>query len=472
MANSRFKQISLIILCQTACVAVGLWMEHQFATSSVHRIAMEQARTEVETLAERGRENLAELSFDAIAADVQLQSQIRNQLESDAPNDGGSLIVDRNWRVVLAAQDSPNVQTVHPTVGEQIDWMPFDDSSKPNTKVLQGSFNIANGEHLAAARMLTSGVGYVVVYRPVANVLLSSTMLIRSLPWLSGVTLLWTSALLASVITLLLTRFYDGVDRERKQAASEMLLRTQNLVRTRDAVIFGLAKLADSRDPETGEHLERISIYSTTFAATLRRHPNYSNIVSSSFVRLIGISSALHDIGKVGIQDSILRKPAELTPSEHESMQSHTTIGADCIKEIEQRLGSSNFLHMAHEIAMAHHERWDGKGYPNGLSGESIPLAARIVAIADVYDALSSKRVYKPEFPHDECVALIRDEAGKQFDPNLVEVWLSIEPKFRDIALQYAGAPLDERFREVPPDSGKIQPLRKEALAATSSSAK
>jgi response regulator RpfG family c-di-GMP phosphodiesterase len=236
---------------------------------------------------------------------------------------------------------------------------------------------------------------------------------------------------------MLLARFHDQAEKERARSLAEGMRQRQDLIRTRDAVVFGLAKLADSRDPETGDHLERISVYSTMLATVLRQHPRYNKQVTPAFVRLIGISSALHDIGKVGVEDEILRKPGALTSGERVRMQAHPLIGGDCLREIEQRLGSSNFLQMAREIALAHHERWDGSGYPHGLRGEEIPLAARIVAIADVYDALSSRRVYKDPRAHDECVEIIRNAAGTQFDPDLVDAWLTIAPKFAEVSQRY-----------------------------------
>ena len=145
----------------------------------------------------------------------------------------------------------------------------------------------------------------------------------------------------------------------------------------------------------------------------------------------------------MGIADRILRKPGSLNDNERAIMATHTTIGGECLREIEQRLGSSNFLQMAREIALHHHERWDGNGYPVGLAGTAIPLSARIVAIVDVYDALSSKRVYKQAISHNECVAVIREEAGKHFDPDLVDVWLRIETTFHDISRQHNGDPPD-----------------------------
>jgi response regulator RpfG family c-di-GMP phosphodiesterase len=170
----------------------------------------------------------------------------------------------------------------------------------------------------------------------------------------------------------------------------------------------------------------------------LRRLPTYRDQITPAFIRLIGISSALHDIGKVGVEDQILLKPGALSDDERLRMQLHTRLGSDCIQEIETQLGTLNFLQMAREIALYHHERWDGRGYPTGLAGEAIPLAARIVAIADVYDALSVRRVYKTAMPHQQCVDIIRREAGKQFDPALVEVFLSIADEFAEIARQFS----------------------------------
>jgi HD-GYP domain-containing protein (c-di-GMP phosphodiesterase class II) len=248
----------------------------------------------------------------------------------------------------------------------------------------------------------------------------------------------WICGLQCVAAWLLLQRVNGQQHKKDQQSHEETLLTAKELVRTRDAVIFGLAKLAESRDPDTGHHLERIALYATRLASALRRHPKYRNVVSLSFVRMIGISSALHDIGKVGVEDSILLKPGKLTDVERFRIQIHTTLGGDCIRQIEQRLGNSNFLQMAREIAFFHHERWDGNGYPHKLKGEEIPLSARIVAIADTYDAMAVKRVYKEAYPHEVCVDRIRREAGQQFDPDLVEVFLTIEQQFRDIAQSFS----------------------------------
>ncbi len=264
---------------------------------------------------------------------------------------------------------------------------------------------------------------------------------------------LWVCGLQSALVWLVYSRLQGEHARRQTQSQEENLLRAQELVRVQEAVILGLAKLAESRDTDTGLHLDRIALYSSKLASALKRDPRYVRHVSSTFLRMIGTSSALHDIGKVGISDSILLKPGPLTPEERTKMQRHTTIGGECIRQIQRRSGTSDFLDMAYEIAMFHHERWDGKGYPKRLRGEEIPLAARIVAIADVYDALSMERCYKPAYPHEQCVQMIRREAGQQFDPNLVEVFLGMESQFREIARrlrEHSAAPAEPCVPESP----------------------
>lgn len=256
---------------------------------------------------------------------------------------------------------------------------------------------------------------------------------------INGLTIFWSIGTLGGAAWLISSRIQGEQERQTLETREEALKRARELEQMRDAVIFGLAKLAESRDPDTGMHLERISLYSTRLARAARRHPRFRDQVTPLFVQTIGISSALHDIGKVGVEDSILLKPGPLTPSERARITDHARIGGECIHQIQRRIGDSSFLKMAHEIAMHHHERWDGTGYPTGQVGVSIPLSARIVAIADVYDALSVKRVYKEALPHDTCVERITASAGYQFDPDLIDVFLSVESEFREIA---------ERFRD------------------------
>lgn len=199
-----------------------------------------------------------------------------------------------------------------------------------------------------------------------------------------------------------------------------------------DLTIFGLARLAESRDPETGAHLERVGSYCEIVARTLQQTGNYVDQVDDNFISTIALSSSLHDIGKVGVPDSVLQKPGKLTPEEFEIMKQHAKIGGDTLLAIERHLnwGDSTFLTMGRQIAYCHHEKWDGSGYPAGLSGYDIPLPARIMALADVYDALTSKRCYKDAFSHSHAAEIIHDSKGKHFDPVLIDIFDIAEPQF------------------------------------------
>lgn len=204
-------------------------------------------------------------------------------------------------------------------------------------------------------------------------------------------------------------------------------------IETRDVTIFALARLAESRDPETGQHLERIRRYARILAEDLRRSGASGQVITPDDVRLIHLTSPLHDIGKVGIPDSILLKPGRLTECEFEIMKSHTVIGAETLEAASAQYPDVAYLRVAAQIARTHHERFDGSGYPAGLAGRAIPLCGRIVAVADVYDALTSKRVYKPAFPHDVARGMIVEAAGSHFDPEVVAAFERQMQRFLDI---------------------------------------
>ena len=237
----------------------------------------------------------------------------------------------------------------------------------------------------------------------------------------------------ASVLSAMLVvrRYENRLARINRGLETKVEKRSRSLMKTRDAVIFGLARLAESRDDETGEHLDRIHEYVEALA---RQVAADTGLLNDRQVQLMALTSSLHDIGKVGIPDAILRKPGRLDDHERERMRRHTTIGGDCLIAIKQRLGEDDFLEMACHIALAHHERWDGSGYPFGLAGEMIPLPARIVAVADVYDALTSRRIYKAPMPHEQAKRIILDGAGTQFDGTVVTAFMRIENRFRSIA--------------------------------------
>lgn len=220
---------------------------------------------------------------------------------------------------------------------------------------------------------------------------------------------------------------------------AELCVRLRSFIRmlsldTWDLTIFALAKLASSRDKETGSHLERIREYCRVLALTLSKSQKYGKIINGDFIEALYRTSPLHDIGKVGVPDSVLQKPGPLTKSEFEIMKLHTLIGAETLEAAMKQNPDAGFLRMARDIALTHHERYDGSGYPHGRKAEDIPLAGRIVAVADAYDAITTKRVYKVPSTHEQAHALILKDSGTHFDPDVVNAYVKCEAQF--VAIQ------------------------------------
>ena len=218
----------------------------------------------------------------------------------------------------------------------------------------------------------------------------------------------------------------------------EVALRTLEVQAIQDVTIMAMTSLAETRDNETGNHIRRTQLYVKALAEHLRDHPRFAHLLTDRMVDLLYKSAPLHDIGKIGIPDAILLKPGKLTVEEFEIMKTHTTLGRNAIEEAERRLGMRvAFLSVSKEIAYSHQEKWDGSGYPEGLKGDAIPVSARLMAVADVYDALISKRVYKPAFPHEQACATIVKGRGTHFDPDMVDAFVAIAQDFLHISQRY-----------------------------------
>ena len=227
------------------------------------------------------------------------------------------------------------------------------------------------------------------------------------------------------------------LEQQNEQLEQRVQERTLEITHTQDVAIYCLASLAETRDNETGNHIRRTQHYVKALAEYLKDHPRFKHILSDDAIRLIYKSAPLHDIGKVGIPDRILLKPSKLNQEEWQEMKLHATYGQEAINRAEKELGSTSFLDHAREIAHAHHEKWDGTGYPQGLVGDEIPISGRLMAVADVYDALISKRVYKDALPHKQAVEIIIDGKGTHFDPDVVDAFLSLENQFISIAERF-----------------------------------
>ena len=229
--------------------------------------------------------------------------------------------------------------------------------------------------------------------------------------------------------------------REIVVKSEEVLRHKQMVINMHGATIAAFRALAETRDNETGAHIRRTQSYVKALAEKACDLPRFASELDEQSIQLLFESAPLHDIGKVAIPDAILLKPGKLTDEEWVIMRRHCEYGRDALLVAEGAQGkSTDFLSLAREIAYGHHERWDGKGYPLGVSGEKIPLSARLMALADVYDALITRRVYKPAFPHEKAVEIIAEGRGTHFDPDLVDSMLEIESSFQQIAINNADA--------------------------------
>ena len=211
--------------------------------------------------------------------------------------------------------------------------------------------------------------------------------------------------------------------------------RTRELLLTQEVTIECMASVAEFRDPETGNHIKRTQIYVKELALKLKERSKFKDYLDDETINMLYLSAPLHDIGKVGIPDSILLKPGKLTDEEMAIMKKHTIYGSEAIAKSEKKLLKTSFLKYAREISISHHEKWDGSGYPYGLKGDEIPISGRLMALADVYDALISKRVYKPSIPHERVVEMIIEGKGTHFDPEVVDAFIALQGKFKEISI-------------------------------------
>jgi adenylate cyclase len=289
-------------------------------------------------------------------------------------------------------------------------------------------------------------------------VLLALTIVLRFSTWFTGLTLfgflcivpLSSAALLESsqmfispvptMVVFIVSFALLALTRFRSEELL-VLYRERQLTAAKDCAIVGWAALAETRDPETGNHIFRTQKYIRAMAQHLAHHQTLEYRIQPKEVDLLVKSSPLHDVGKIGVPDAILLKPGPLTPAEFEEMKKHTLCGAEALAKAEAASGltdDTSFLKTAREIALTHHEKWDGTGYPHGLAGENIPLCGRLMALADVYDALISDRVYKKAMSHEAAANIIRNGRGTHFDPEIVNVFEALEDQFLAISLEHA----------------------------------
>lgn len=245
-------------------------------------------------------------------------------------------------------------------------------------------------------------------------------------------------------------RAADFLKDQNHYLETEVEKRTREVSAIQDVTILVMASLAETRDSDTGNHIRRTQYYVKALAEKLKNHPRFSHILTDQMIETLFKSAPLHDIGKVGIPDHILLKPGKLTPEEFEIMKTHTTLGRDAIEHAESRLGMEvEFLNIAKEIAYFHQEKWDGSGYPTGISGDEIPISARLMALADVYDALISRRVYKEGMPHEKAISIILEGKSSHFDPDVVDAFIELHEQFKAIAERFVDSDDDLHTKEI-----------------------
>ncbi len=253
------------------------------------------------------------------------------------------------------------------------------------------------------------------------------------------------SIVLARVKTQLSLKAMDDFLRDQNHfLESEVAKRLLEVTAVQDVTILAMASLAETRDSDTGNHLRRTQFYIKALAEKLRDHPRFSALLTTANIQAIFKSAPLHDIGKVGIPDRILLKPGRLEPHEIEIMKTHTTLGYNAILNAERALGTPvEFLSFAMDIALSHQEKWDGSGYPQGLAGDAIPIAARLMAVADVYDALICRRIYKRAMSHEGAVQIMLEGRGTHFDADILDAFIAIQTEFLAIAQRFADTEVD-----------------------------
>ena len=438
--RSRGSLIAATVLLQALVVGLGWWGTMQLARSSISVRLREQV-TEENARAVTSLSTAITRTIDApITKGDNTWDETKRLIGSfQLPSQSGLVVVTKSGEVLTAANQPRGIANHPPMVIPDADTLAntvvtllpgretmFLKELNPGTVVIGETPWFGEDSYVAVLDNAAAGVK-VVAFQTKSAVAAAERQF-------ADAVLFWASLLGAVVLgitiagSIVLVNNYDTiVMRFNRKLEEEVERRTRRGLAIRNGLVFGLAKLADYRDTDTGKHLERICRYCELLAQNLLgKHPE----IDRAWIERLKLASSMHDIGKVGIPDSILLKPGPLTPEERHQMETHAAIGADTLIAIRNHVGDDDLLNMSIQVALCHHEKYDGTGYPNKLSGDQIPLCARIVALADMYDALTSKRVYKAAMSHEKARAIIDEQYGRHFDPAIAQVFTQIHDQF------------------------------------------
>lgn len=429
--------VAMLVMSQLGCMTFGvLWASHwlhEAFNQIIHRSAESQAQTVALSLARKTGD------LPPTGSPERLQQIFA---EADVPHDGFVTAVRLDDGAVAASsrQTPASINSSAPLSSQLLnrgaDSQPLlaaiHSTENSDQVFVSGTMVVDERTYDVTALELPKQNTAIVVAMSEASLDHLVAQLITPLIYVGFVL---TGAVVAAtaLCTIFLVRRFDSTLLEVSSSLErEVDRRTLALQRSRNAVVFGLAKLAESRDKDAGQHLERLRTYVTVLASELAKH---NPSIDHHYVANLAIASALHDVGKMGVPDAVILKLGKLTAAERRAMQMHTVLGDECLASVERMFGDHDqFLTLGREVAAAHHEQWDGSGYPYGLQGKEIPLSARIVALADVYDALTSHREYRPAANHAEAREWIVSHYGSQFDPEVVEAFIAREADFAKIS--------------------------------------
>lgn len=425
--------IGFVVLIQAILVGIG-WVVIFNATferiaSNVEEIIIDNNRMVSQGLID----SIGELpstydEFDTLWS--RAQSLIE---EADFSAGGFACILDENGAIVCHTdlKENPSLRSVQ--LGDQL-IVPITETNSPTTindsgkDLTEGTVQFGvDGKHYVATQVISKGGARLLVHQPVSGLNATSSDMSSGIVFrivLVGVPIL----VLTSIVGYFLIRRHSTqIQHWAEHLEDRVEERTQKLQASREGIVLALATLADYRDNETGQHIRRISEYCVILARNLQ---STHDEITDEWIEQIRLASMLHDIGKVEVPDAVLRKRGKLTDQEYELIKRHPRIGADTLILVYQKIQGDPLIQMAIEICLHHHEKWDGGGYPNGLHREEIPLSARITALADVFDALVSSRVYKPAMPLQKVREIIHEGAGDHFDPQVVQCFESAFDEF------------------------------------------
>jgi HD-GYP domain-containing protein (c-di-GMP phosphodiesterase class II) len=435
--------IGVLVAGQILLLAGGFATLAQWLERDVRALVREQVLATNQQIAVQMSHAIEQMELATAEVGTRDWQQLQTFIEQiELPNEGFLCIASSKDGRMLCHPDFENDPAVRAQAPGQA-TLHSADGGEPGPiidRVTQGQLAsgwlaMPDGRHMVAARDMPSLGVKVMAHQRQAGIDAAVAPIVQRIWTIGGVVTFLLALGSGGVTTFVVRRYENRLARANVELEQRVEQRTHQLTETRDAVIFGLAKLAESRDDETGEHLERIGYYVETLARQLAtRYPE----LDECRIHRLKLAASLHDIGKVGVPDRVLLKAGALDEQERAIIEKHPVVGGVTLFAIRQRLEApDDFLIPACEIAFAHHERWDGTGYPFGLSGEQIPLAARIVALADVYDALTTDRVYRGALSHEQARQIILEGEGSHFDPTVAAAFRETEAAFRHGASEF-----------------------------------